>query len=139
MLLPDRVSEGDFGQLLLVPEEKLLGRRAQREELFKLLAAPTQSAGALDIPNNGGRTVFLYAAMHELRILVRDISVLKMFLDAGAEPEPELKDTDESPALLLAGNKEHTTTAEFLVVPGCSVLWQLQTFLLFFDDVIDVY
>ena len=66
MLLPDRVSEGDFGQLLLVPEEKLLGRRAQREELFKLLAAPTQSAGALDMAKSGGRTVFLYAASMSL-------------------------------------------------------------------------
>jgi len=42
-----------------------------------------------------------------------------MLLNAGAEPDPELKDTDESPALLLSGSKEHTTTAELLVVPGC--------------------
>jgi len=109
VLSPDHVSAGESGKISLRPEEELRKKTAQREDLVKLLVAPTQAAGVLDMQNSGGRTVLMYAALHGLG------SVLELLVDAGAKPE--LKDTDGLTALMLACSKGHTMAAELLVAP----------------------
>jgi len=77
--------------------------------MVKLLLAPMQAAGALDVPNIGGRTVLMYAAMYGLG------NVVQQLLDAGSNPG--LGDTDGSTALLLACSKGHTIAADLLLSP----------------------
>ena len=59
VLSPDHVLQSESGKLSLLPEQELLEKRAQLEEVVKMLVSPTQAAGALDVPNNEGRTVLM--------------------------------------------------------------------------------
>ena len=70
---------------------------------------PTQGAGALDTPNNEGRAVLMYAAMHGLS------SVVEELVTAGAKCE--LTDSDGFTALMLACVQGHIDTVELLVTP----------------------
>jgi len=54
-------------------QEESRRTRAQREGVVKMLVPPTQGAGALDTPNNEGRTVLMYAAMHGLSSVVEEL------------------------------------------------------------------
>jgi len=74
-----------------------------------MIVAPMQAAGALDMLNNEGHTVLMYAAMHKLD------SVVEQLLFANAKPK--LTDTNGLTALLMACGRGHTTAAELLISP----------------------
>jgi len=59
VLSPDFLLESESGKPSLLPEKNLLEKRAQQEEVVKMLVSTTQAAGALDVPNNEGRTVLM--------------------------------------------------------------------------------
>ena len=56
VLSPDFLLESESGKPSLLPEKNLLEKRAQQEEVVKMLVSTTQPAGALDVPNNEGCT-----------------------------------------------------------------------------------
>ena len=72
--------ETDFHKISVLSLEEFRKQRTHQEEMVKMLVSPTQAAGALDIPNNEGCTVLMYAAMHGLS------SVAKQLIAAGARP-----------------------------------------------------
>jgi len=74
-----------------------------------MLVYPTQGAEALDTPNNEGRTVLMYAAMHGLS------RVVEQFVATGAKCE--LTNSNGLTALLLACVQGHIDTVELLVTP----------------------
>jgi len=59
VLSPDHVLQSESGKLSLVPDKELIKKRRQREEVVMMLVSTTQAAGALDVPNNEGRTVLM--------------------------------------------------------------------------------
>jgi len=56
--------------------------------VVKMLVFPTQAAGALDVPNNEGRTVLMYAATHGLCSVVEQLLAAGVVNEFGAKPEP---------------------------------------------------
>ena len=78
VLLPDHVVENEAGKRSLAPQEEVCKRKALREAMVTLLIAPTQAADALDVPNDEGSTVLMYACKHGLR------GVVEQLLAAGA-------------------------------------------------------
>ena len=86
----DKISVMSFDHVLvsesnkiLLPEAALLKKREQREEVVMMLVAATQAAAALDVPNNEGCSVLMYASAHGLR------SVTGLLLAAGATPRKQ--------------------------------------------------
>jgi len=88
VLMPDLLVQSESGKLSLLPVEELLVKRAQRQEVVKMLVFPTQAAGALDVPNNEGRTVLMYAATHGLYSVVEQLLAAGVVNEFGAKPEP---------------------------------------------------
>ena len=67
-------------------QEDFAKKKAQREEVVALLAAPTQAAGALDVADDEGNTALLHACLHGM------CSVSEQLLAAGAKSELVNKD-----------------------------------------------
>ena len=77
--------ETDFHKISVLSLEEFRKQRTHQEEIVKMLVSLTQAAGALDIPNNKGCTVLMYAAMRGLS------SVVKHLIAAGARPSSQAK------------------------------------------------
>ena len=95
--------EGEFGNLAVLSQADVLQERAKREEVVALLAAPTQAADALDVPDDEGNTALLHACLHGLH------GVMEQLLVAGAKPE--LVNKDNKTAVDLAMQNAEKTEA----------------------------
>jgi ankyrin repeat protein len=109
VLSPDLLVEGKAGKRSLAPQEEVCKRKALREAMVTLLIAPTQAAGALDVPNDEGSTVLMHACKHGLR------GVVEQLLAAGAKTD--VTDANKMTALAHAIANGHEEVAKMLTGP----------------------